>query len=94
MAVITDVGDEKDIHPKRKEPVGGRLAVEKARPEIVAGIAKLDIAGRMLGDRGAEEKHHARRGLLGLLVGRRDDRQQQRTQAQGKKESLAHAESP
>jgi sialate O-acetylesterase len=27
MAVITDVGDEKDIHPKKKEPVGGRLAL-------------------------------------------------------------------
>jgi sialate O-acetylesterase len=27
MAVITDVGDEKDIHPKRKEPVGHRLAL-------------------------------------------------------------------
>ncbi len=26
MAVITDVGDEKDIHPKKKEPVGARLA--------------------------------------------------------------------
>ncbi len=25
MAVITDVGDEKDIHPRRKEPVGDRL---------------------------------------------------------------------
>jgi sialate O-acetylesterase len=27
MAVITDVGDEKDIHPRKKEPVGSRLAL-------------------------------------------------------------------
>ncbi len=27
MAVITDVGDENDVHPKRKEPVGARLAL-------------------------------------------------------------------
>ena len=27
MAVITDVGDEKDIHPQKKQPVGARLAI-------------------------------------------------------------------
>jgi sialate O-acetylesterase len=27
MAVITDVGDPKDIHPRQKEPVGARLAL-------------------------------------------------------------------
>jgi sialate O-acetylesterase len=27
MAVITDVGDPKDIHPQKKEPVGARLAL-------------------------------------------------------------------
>ncbi len=31
MAVITDVGDQKDIHPRQKEPVGARLALAARR---------------------------------------------------------------
>jgi len=31
MAVITDVGDKDDIHPTKKEPVGGRLALVARR---------------------------------------------------------------
>jgi sialate O-acetylesterase len=42
MAVITDVGAEKDIHPRHKEPVGGRLAlaalaVAYGRPIVYSG---------------------------------------------------------
>jgi sialate O-acetylesterase len=42
MAVITDVGDEKDIHPRQKEPVGARLALASlaiayGRPVVYSG---------------------------------------------------------
>jgi sialate O-acetylesterase len=42
MAVITDVGEENDIHPRRKEPVGSRLA-RAAR--AVAYHEEIEYAG-------------------------------------------------
>jgi sialate O-acetylesterase len=45
MAVITDVGDPTDIHPKRKEPVGERLAI------LARGIAykqPIEYSGPLL----------------------------------------------
>jgi sialate O-acetylesterase len=42
MAVITDVGDADDIHPRRKEPVGARLALAA---RAVAYGEKLEFSG-------------------------------------------------
>lgn len=42
MAVITDAGDEKDIHPRRKEPAGVRLAIAA---RAIAYGAKIEPSG-------------------------------------------------
>src|SRR5262249_13975651 len=66
MAVITDVGEEKDVHPRKKEPVGARLAlaarhvaygdsIEFAGPSF----AGLDIQG----DRAILRFRHVGKGL-------------------------------
>ncbi|MCL4369030.1 MAG: sialate O-acetylesterase [Actinobacteria bacterium] len=42
MAVITDVGDQNDIHPRQKEPVGQRLALAA---EAIAYGRKVEYSG-------------------------------------------------
>lgn len=67
MAVITDVGEEKDIHPKKKGPVGERLAA--------AGLAlaygqKIEYSGPTLqgikieGEKAVVEFGHTEGGLV------------------------------
>lgn len=45
MAVITDVGNPKDIHPKKKEPVGARLALAA---RAIAYGEKIEYSGPIL----------------------------------------------
>jgi sialate O-acetylesterase len=62
QAVITDVGEEKDIHPKKKEPVGDRLAL--AAEEMAYG-REVESSGptfrslQIRGDRAIVRFNHA-----------------------------------
>ncbi len=66
MAVITDVGDKDDIHPQKKEPVGGRLAV--AAQAMVYG-RKVEYSGpvfksmQVQGSKAVIRFDHVGRGL-------------------------------
>ena len=54
MAVITDVGEEDDIHPRKKEPVGARLALAAraiAYGEAIVGTGPESIGNSVQGDR-------------------------------------------
>jgi len=57
MAVTTDVGDERNIHPTRKEPVGARLALSA---RAVAYGEKLEYSGPVF----ASMKLEADRAIL------------------------------
>src|SRR5947199_208314 len=67
MAVITDVGDEKDIHPRKKGPVGHRLAVAALaltyqKPVEYSGA--VDEAMKKDGDKIGMSFEHTAGGVL------------------------------
>ncbi len=67
MAVITDIGEEHDIHPKQKEPVGARLALAA---RAIAYGEKIEYSGpvfnamKVKGDRAVLSFNHVGTGLL------------------------------
>ncbi len=66
MAVITDVGEAKDIHPKKKEPVGARLALAA---RAIAYGEQIEYSGpvyesvKLDGDKAILTFSHAASGL-------------------------------
>ena len=54
VAVITDVGEEKDIHPRRKEPVGARLALAARRITYKQDVVHSGPAYRSIKVKGDE----------------------------------------
>jgi len=66
MAVITDVGEAKDIHPKKKEPVGTRLALAAraiAYGEQIEYSGPVFEAVRFEGEKAIVKFSHAASGL-------------------------------
>jgi sialate O-acetylesterase len=67
MAVITDVGEEKDIHPRKKAPVGARLALQA---RAIAYGEKIESSGpvykgmKIEGSRVILSFDHAQGGLV------------------------------
>lgn len=75
MAVITDAGDPNDIHPKRKEPVGARLALAARRiayGEPIVHSGPIFDRMKVEGNRAVLTFKHAGGGLMargGALTG-------------------------
>ncbi|HSV72325.1 MAG TPA: sialate O-acetylesterase [Chthonomonadales bacterium] len=75
MAVITDLGDEKDIHPRRKEGVGKRLAYAALRVAYerdIVGFGPIYRSMRVRGNRAVLRFDHVGGGLVaqgGSLTG-------------------------
>ncbi|MCF7669698.1 MAG: sialate O-acetylesterase [Verrucomicrobia bacterium] len=66
MAVITDVGNKDDIHPKKKEPVGSRLALTArgiAYDEPIEYSGPVYTGMRVIGDKAIIEFEHTGKGL-------------------------------
>jgi sialate O-acetylesterase len=67
MAVITDVGEEKDVHPKKKEPVGARLALAArviAYGESIVGSGPEYTSMEVKGDRAILRFKNVGQGLV------------------------------